>query len=78
MMILCRRPWGILLLLALLAPAPAAFAAFECPVKAPPATKPMPDLATLIKPYDDLARRSLARVRHHDAEARRHDEWRDR
>ena len=50
---LCRRPWGLLLLLALLTPAPAAYAAFECPVKTPPTTKPMPDLAALIKPYDD-------------------------
>ncbi len=53
MRILRRRPWGVLLSLALLAPAPAAYAAFECPVKAPPTTKAMPDLGTIIKPYDD-------------------------
>ena len=53
MRILRRRPWGLVLGLALLAPAPAAYAAFECPVKAPPTTKPMPDLATIIKPFDD-------------------------
>ena len=50
---LCRRPWGFALIVALMAPAPAAYAAFECPVQAPPTIKAMPDLATIIKPYDD-------------------------
>ena len=42
-----------LLTAALILPAPAAFAAFACPVTPPPASKPMPNIAPILKAYDD-------------------------